>query len=171
MPSTVRNHGCCGSNDENGTVGARVAKLSGSVHMPSLPRIPTSSQSSSGYEDGLGRRVLAFDRETGGMLERLVLRPELAAFEQALTERMAIVAGLEDERFARPRAIERCDDRLIVVSEYLAGRRLSDIIDAAAEHGIVAGLDAGLGLLLELLPRWRGSTMPGSRTARSRRAA
>ena len=34
----------------------------------------------------------------------------------------------------------------------VGGRRLSDIIDAAAEHGIVAGLDAGLGLLLELLP-------------------
>src|SRR5688572_19755286 len=111
-----------------------------------------ATQSSSGYEDGLGRRELAFDRETGGMLERLVLRPEFAAFEPALTERMAIVVSLEDERFARPRAIERLDDRLVVVSEYLAGRRLSDIIDAAAEHGIVAGLDAGLGLLLELLP-------------------
>ena len=40
----------------------------------------------------------------------------------------------------------------MVVSEYVAGRRLADVLDAAAEHGIVAGLDAGLGLLLELLP-------------------
>ena len=119
----------------------------------SAPLDSESSQSSSGYEDGLGRRALAFDRETGGMLERLVLRPELSAFEDALKERIAIVAGLEDERFARPRVIERDDDRrLTVVSEYLAGRRLSDVIDAAAEHGIVAGLDAGIGLLLELLP-------------------
>src|SRR5258705_5515589 len=112
-----------------------------------------SSQSSSGYEDGLGRRVLAFDRETGDMLERLVLRPELSVFEAALRERLTIVAGLEDERFTRPRDIERgTDDRLTVVSEYVAGRRLADVLDAAAEHGIVAGLDAGLGLLLELLP-------------------
>jgi hypothetical protein len=112
-----------------------------------------SSQSSSGYEDGLGRRVLAFDHETGDMLERLVLRPELAAFEPALKERLAIVAGLEDERFTRPRAIERdADNRLTVVSEYIAGRRLSDVLDAAADYGIIAGLDAGLGLLLELLP-------------------
>ncbi|HEX9367148.1 MAG TPA: PEGA domain-containing protein [Vicinamibacterales bacterium] len=112
-----------------------------------------SSQSSSGYEDGLGRRVLAFDHETGDMLERLVLRPELCAFEPALRERMAIIVGLEDERFTRPREIERgADDRLTVVSELVAGRRLSDVLDAAAEHGIVAGLDAGLGLLLELLP-------------------
>src|SRR3954464_2407876 len=124
-----------------------------SVHMPVQPLDSDSTQSSSGYEDGLGRRVLAFDRETGGMLERLILRPELCAFAHALTDRMSIVAGMEDERFARPRAVERdADDRIVVVSEFLPGRRLSDIIDAAAEHGIVAGLDAGLGMLVELLP-------------------
>src|SRR3954468_7385599 len=124
-----------------------------SVHMPVQPLDSDATQSSSGYEDGLGRRVLAFDRETGGMLERLILRPELCAFAHALTDRMSIVAGMEDERFARPRAVERdADDRIVVVSEFLPGRRLSDIIDAAAEHGIVAGLDAGLGMLLELLP-------------------
>jgi hypothetical protein len=136
----------------NGRVGALVAKLSGSVHMSVPSAENESTQSSSGYSDGLGRRVLGFDRETGGILERLVLRPELAAFELALSQRLAIVAALEDERFARPRAIERQEDRLTVVSEYLAGRRLSDIIECAAEHGIVAGLDASLGLLLELLP-------------------
>ena len=111
-----------------------------------------SSQSSSGYEDGLGRRVLEFDRETGGMLERIVLRPELSAFEQTLLERLAVVAGLEDERFPRPCAVERQAGRLTVVSQYLPGRRLSDIIECAAEHGIVAGLDAALGLALEILP-------------------
>jgi len=92
-----------------------------------------STQSSSGYADGLGRRVLGFDRETGGILEQLVLRPELTAFEHALTDRIGIVAGLEDERFARPRLIARQDDRLVVISEYLAGRRLSDVIEAAAD--------------------------------------
>jgi len=127
--------------------------LSRPVHMPAPSLDHEPSQSSSGYEDGLGRRLLAFDRETGGMLERLVLRPELCVFEQALLERLGIVAALEDERFATPRTIERdADDRLVVVSEYVGGRRLSDIIEAAADHGIVAGLDAGLGLLLELLP-------------------
>ena len=114
---------------------------------------PESSLSSSGHEDGLGRRVLGFDRETGTMLERLVLRPELGAFEIALRERMAVVAALEDERFARPRELDRdADNHLAVVSDYVAGRRLCDVLDAAAEHGIVGGLDAGLGLLLELLP-------------------
>jgi hypothetical protein len=112
-----------------------------------------SSQSSSGYEDGLGRRVLAFDRESGTLLERLALRPELCVFEKTLNERLAVVAGLDDEHFAKPRAIEHLvNGHLIVISEFAGGRRLSDIIDGAAEYGIVAGLDAGLGLLLELLP-------------------
>ena len=127
--------------------------MSGFVHMSAEAVDSESSESSSGYEDGLGRRALAFDRETGGMLERLVLRPEMAAFERALRDRMAVVASLEDERFTVPRAIERDgDDRLIVVSECVGGRRLADLIDSAGDHGIVAGLDAGLGLLLELLP-------------------
>src|SRR5262249_41199012 len=84
-------------------------------------------------------------------------RPELCAFEKALNERVAIVAGLEDEHFAKPRAIEHLvNGNLIVISEFVGGRRLSDIIDEAAEHGIVAGLDAGLWLLLELLPAIAG---------------
>src|SRR4029453_13107232 len=88
-----------------------------------------SSLSSSGFEDGLGRRVLAFDRETGDMLERLVLRPELAAFEKALLTRIDTVSSLEDERFAHPRAIEEDEEgRLTVVSEFVPGRRLSDAL-------------------------------------------
>src|SRR4029078_10976211 len=60
---------------------------------------------------------------------------------------------LEDERFTRPREIERgADDRLTGGAENVAGRRRSKVLEAAAEHGIIAGLAAGLGLLLELLP-------------------
>ena len=111
------------------------------------------SLSSSGYTDGLGRRLLDIDHETGDMLERLVLRPELSVFELVLRERVARAAKMQDERFARPRRVMRDEERrLTVVSEYVAGRRLSDAIDTAAAAGVVAGLDAGLGLLLELLP-------------------
>ena len=46
--------------------------------------LSSSSISSSGHVDGLGQRSLAFDRETGAMLERLYVRPELAVFEQML---------------------------------------------------------------------------------------
>jgi hypothetical protein len=100
----------------------------------SLPPLDApASLSTSGYEDGLGRRVLVFDREYGIMLERLLLRPELGAFEQALAARQSRLAAIEDERFARVRAVERDPEtgRLTVLSEFVAGQRLSDLLDAA----------------------------------------
>jgi hypothetical protein len=116
---------------------------------------PESSESSSGYEDGLGRRALAFDRETGGMLERLVLRPEMAAFERALRDRMAASsASLEDERVhraARDRARRRrpAHRRVGSASAAAAGRSHRR---SAGDHGIRRRARRRLGLLLELLP-------------------
>jgi hypothetical protein len=112
-----------------------------------------ASMSSSGFTDGLGRRTLAFDREEGTMLERLVLRPELAAFEKALRERIDRVAAMEDERIARPRTIERdADGALVVVSEFVPGSRLSDLLEVSANLGNAPGVDAALGYLLDVLP-------------------
>src|SRR5438874_13403202 len=126
------------------------------VEVPSMsaPSPDTaSSLSSSGFEDGLGLRVLAIDRETGEMLERLVLRPELVAFEKVLLARIDTVTKLDDERLAHPRDLEEDEEgRLTVVSEFVPGRRLSDALDAARDAGIVPGLDAALGFLLEILP-------------------
>jgi hypothetical protein len=113
--------------------------------------------SASGYEDGLGRRTLEFDRETGAMLERLHLRPELWAFEAFLRERVALSAVFDDERFARVRDIER-DSRnvLTVVSQYVAGNRLCDLLEAAtslpADEATSPSVDAAMGFLLEILP-------------------
>ena len=108
---------------------------------------------SSGFADGLGRRTLAFDREEGVMLERLVLRPELGAFESMLRDRLDSLGALEDERIARPRTIERdVDGSLVVVSEFVPGSRLAELLDTAAETGTAPGMDAALGFLLDLLP-------------------
>ena len=108
---------------------------------------------SSGFADGLGRRTLAFDREEGVMLERLVLRPELGAFESMLRDRLDSLGTLEDERIARPRTIERdVDGALVVVSEFVPGSRLAELLDTAAETGTAPGMDAALGFLLDLLP-------------------
>ena len=127
-----------------------------------IPRMPAplsslspqaASMTSSGYADGLGRRALAFDREEGVMLERLVLRPELGAFEAMLRDRLDRLATLEDERIARPRTIERdLDGSLVVVSEFVPGSRLSDLLETAAEAGVTPGVDAALGFLLDVLP-------------------
>jgi hypothetical protein len=119
------------------------------THLPG----PAASTTSSGFADGLGRRVLAFDREEGTMLERLVVRPELAAFEAILRERVERVAALEDERIARPRTVERDGDgALVVVSEFVPGSRLSELLDTAAEQGTAPGVDAAFGFWLDVLP-------------------
>jgi hypothetical protein len=114
--------------------------------------VPATSTTSSGFADGLGRRVLAFDREEGVMLERLVLRPELAAFEGILRDRVERLGGLEDERLARPRTVEREAGGLAVVSEFVPGSRLSDLLETSAGLGHAPGVDAALGFLLDVLP-------------------
>lgn len=125
--------------------------------MSAPPRDFPVSLSTSGFEDGLGRRTLVFDREAGTMLERLRLRPELNAFEAALRKRIARVDGFDDERFARVREIERdpATGGLTVVSEFVSGYRFSDLLEAAvARPGDedAPGLDVALGFLLEVLP-------------------
>jgi hypothetical protein len=98
-----------------------------------------------------------FDRETGGMLEHLHLRPELGAFDRAIRERVAHAVAFEDERFAHARSVER-DPRsgaLVIVSEIVAGNRLSDLLDGVDDGSDAAtapGIDAALGFLLEVLP-------------------
>ena len=115
------------------------------------------SLSASGYEDGLGRRSLEIDRESGAMLERLHLRPELGAFEAFLRERVAFTTTFDDDRFARVKHIER-DRRgtLTIVSQFIAGNRLSDLLEAAtglpAHEATCPSVDAALGFLLEVLP-------------------
>jgi hypothetical protein len=117
------------------------------------PLSSQASMTSSGFADGLGRRTLAFDREEGVMLERLALRPELGAFESMLRDRLDAVGGLEDERIAKPRSIERdLDGSLVVVSEFVPGSRLAELLDTASEMGTAPGVDAALGFLLDLLP-------------------
>ena len=111
------------------------------------------SISTAGYEDGLGRRSVRFDREVGGMLECLHLRPELWAFEANLRDAAAAIASLDDERFVRVRAIERGPHGLVVVSEVVPGQRFLDIIDTRQRDDAGAfGIDASLGFLMQVLP-------------------
>jgi hypothetical protein len=113
-----------------------------------------SSVSSSGHVDGLGRRSLFFDRETGAMLERVHVRPELAVFEQIIRQRVSRLASIEEERFARPSAVERdpSSGELIVVAEFVTGSRLCELLDVSSDEAVVPGVDVALGYLLETLP-------------------
>jgi hypothetical protein len=116
--------------------------------------LPPSFISSSGHVDGLGRRLLTFNRESGAMMERLHLRPELSAFESAIRQRLELLAAFEDDRFARPYQVERNTEtgELTVLSEFIAGSRLSDLLEAAQDTGLVPGVDVALGFLLDALP-------------------
>ena len=117
-----------------------------------------ASTSSSGYQDGFGRRVLAFDRADGAVFERLYLRPEFSLYERTLREAFARAAATGDERIVAPRSIARDDvtGELVVVSPFVTGERLSDLLDAASEHardeGAVPGIEVALGFLLDVLP-------------------
>ena len=121
--------------------------------MSALPDVRAVSISTAGYEDGLGRRSVRFDREVGGMLECLRLRPELRAFEATLRERAEAVGRLDDERFVPVHGFEDSPHGLTVVSELVPGERLVDVIEARQKDGApVFGIDAALGLLLQTLP-------------------
>jgi hypothetical protein len=121
----------------------------------SEPASAHASLSATGYADGLGRRTLEFDRESGGMLERLHLRAEFGVFEAGLRQRIDRIAPFEDARFARVRAVERDSGGLSVLSTYVAGDRLCDLLDAAtnlpAHEATSPSVDAALGFLLEAL--------------------
>ena len=113
-----------------------------------------SSISSTGHEDGLGRRSLSFDRESGAMLEHLFVRPELAVYERLIRERIDQLAAFDDDRFARPSSVGRAPDsgELAVISAFVPGHRVSDLLEISHEAGVVPGVDVALGYLLEALP-------------------
>ena len=113
-----------------------------------------SSISSTGHEDGLGRRSLSFDRESGAMLEHLFVRPELAVYERLIRERIDQLAAFDDDRFARPSSVGRAPDtgELAVISAFVPGHRVSDLLEISHEAGVVPGVDVALGYLLDALP-------------------
>ncbi len=122
----------------------------------SEPPTAHASLSATGYADGLGRRTLEFDREAGGMLERLHVRAEFGAFEAALRQRLDRLASFEDARFASVRAVDRgADGTLSVLSTFVAGDRLCDLLEAAtslpAHEATSPSVDAALGFLVETL--------------------
>src|SRR5262249_8364408 len=85
-------------------------------------------------------------------------RPELTAYARALEARAVRVAAVEDERVAHVRGIERDETSgaLTVVSEFVPGSRLCDLIEAAAsqprDENAPPSVDVALGFLLEAWP-------------------
>ena len=126
--------------------GASTTRMSG------FPDLASSSVSTAGYEDGLGRRSVRFNREVGGMLECLHLRPQFVVFEAALRARAEQLARLDDERFALVRGFEKDAGGLRVISDLVAGHRLIDVLETRSDDGAVSGIDAAFGFLLQAMP-------------------
>lgn len=109
--------------------------------------------SSSGFRDGLGERNLAFDRQTGHVWERLLLRAELSAFEAALRRRIARLALIEHPRLVPIRDVEAdpATPKLVVVSPHVSGARLTDLLRSAREREVIPDFTVAILLTAEIL--------------------
>ncbi len=126
--------------------------------MSAPPTETPVTTSASGYEDGFGRRLLAFAHEDGAAFERLFLRPQFSIYERALGGTFARLSAHGDGRIVGPAAIERdpATGALVATSPFVSGERLTDLLEAAAERArddqVVPGIDVALGFLAEILP-------------------
>ncbi len=115
------------------------------------PRTPEAPD----FVDGLGERTLLTDATSGDSVEILQLRPVLTgvpSFEFALRERTARLANFRQNAFARVRRVDRTPDGLAIVSDHVAGFRLSQMLRVAEERGLPVDTNAALCLIRQLLP-------------------
>lgn len=107
------------------------------------------------FEDGLGqrRRVVGARNQT---LSVLFLDSELTAdpaFESAVRERLAQLAGFHHDAFARARGIVHVTKtplRLALASDFVDGPRLSEMLAVADERLIPIEIDAALAIIRQI---------------------
>lgn len=107
------------------------------------------------FVDGLGDRTLLTDSASGDSVEVLQLRPALTSVpsvEFALRERTARLANFRHSAFARVRRVDRSPAGLAIVSDHVAGFRLSQMLGIAEDRGLPVDLNAALSLIRQLLP-------------------
>ena len=110
-----------------------------------------------GFSDVLGDRLHLFDN-AGPALELLRFSPLVATrpgFESAVRARINALAALNHPAFAKIRALRLLDDpqpQLALVSELVAGERLSTVLRAANARGARLDPTCAIWLLRQLLP-------------------
>ncbi len=114
------------------------------------------SESTPVFADGLGRRVVRLESADAAPTEHLLLSPDLAAhagFTAALAERVAKLHGRRLTAYAR---VQRVDTDgpggASVVSEYVKGWRLADLLDVAESENLTLDIGVVMLLLRQLLP-------------------
>jgi PEGA domain len=119
--------------------------------MSTLPQRPSSQPG-----DGLGYRVLGFDKKTGDRLEMLRVRPQFSgqsAFENALRERLRRLSEFRNPAFARVRQIDRLSGQaagIAIVSNHVEGVRLADVLSVAESYQVRVDIDTTLCLVRQL---------------------
>lgn len=112
-------------------------------------------ESSPLFVDGLGRRVARVRRDETPV-ELLYLDPSLSGhpgFEAALRERVTKAAGLRLTSYAKALRVETDEHGgLTLISEYVKGWRLSDLLDVAEAENLTFDIGVVMLLLRQLLP-------------------
>lgn len=103
------------------------------------------------FSDGLGDRVVLEDEATRDTSEKLYLRPLFKPQQRAVQERAARLINFTHIRFARVRGVDTEGDQLVLASDYVAGPRLSTVLEIAADHQLRIDIDTALHLTRELL--------------------
>ena len=106
-----------------------------------------------GVRDGLGDRLVGYDRAGGETLQILRVRAELAAFGAAFDEVVGPFAELSDRRLQRMRGVARAVDAALplVVSEHVEGERLHDLLAHAHARAVVPDVTVALYIATEVL--------------------
>ncbi len=106
----------------------------------------------SGFRDGLGERENGVD-EQGFSIELLRLRKEFNPFALALTDRILRLIDFDRPGASRALRVDQDDNspRLVLVSERAPGFRLSELLERAAERGVIPDLGAALYIMRRLL--------------------
>lgn len=138
--------------------------------VPDAARAPDASQDrrqyTPGFSDGLGDRLLLFDTSTASSLELLRFKKEFSeapGFEAALRKRIDELGHLRHPSVATVRTVERLGtgDGLALVSTHTAGRRLSEMVQAARGAPFALDLIQQIGPALSALQQ-QGSGPQGS---------
>jgi hypothetical protein len=117
---------------------------------PAIARQPAPSFV---FEDGLGKRHHTIDAGNQP-LEVLTLREELTAvpsFEFALRERASRLAGFRHACYGHVRGVDKTGATLAIVSDRVAGVRLSEILTVAEQQLLPVEIDAALCLIRQLV--------------------
>lgn len=114
------------------------------------------SESTPVFADGFGRRVIRIESVEAAPTEHLLLSPAVAThpgFAAALGERVARLNGRRLTAYAR---VQRLDGDgpggVSVVSEYVKGWRLADLLDVAESENLTLDIGVVMLLLRQLLP-------------------